>query len=127
MIDLVGSALLVGFFGDWGLQLISLIRGDIVGLKKYFEHHGSLASAFIASGMMGFFTLLYKLSGLPVNHLNLFIYGVILDIIFRFGGIMRSLNDTYYKHITLLNSMIWGGLPFNMALMTFTILKMILN
>lgn len=109
------SSFIIGFFGDLGLQLIAHVRGDIVGLSDYFKQHHSLESAFIAAGMMVGFTLLYQLSGLPVSWSNLFLYGVVLDVIFRNVNLMPSLTDTYYKHITPLNSMLWGGLPFVMS------------
>ena len=109
------KAFLVGFYGDLGLQIISKYRGNIVGLKNYFNQHGSLESMFIAGGMMYLFMLIYVWIGFEKNIIYLFIYGGILDILFRNLELFSSLNNTYYKNISPINSFIWGGLPFVMT------------
>jgi hypothetical protein len=114
LFSLENKAFFVGFCGDFGLQLISKYKGDIVGLKNYFKQHGSLESMFIAGGMMYLFALIYVWMGFPKKNIYLFIYGGILDIIFRNFGLSTSLNNTYYKNISPINSFIWGGLPFVM-------------
>jgi hypothetical protein len=102
---------LVGFFGDIGLQLIVHARGNLVGLKDYFELHSSLESACLAGGLMYGVSYIYDFFNLPIAIMPLFIYGGLLDIVFRQFGLMKTLNDTYYENINELNSFIWGGIP----------------
>lgn len=101
----------VGFMGDFLLQLIVDYRGDLAGLKKYFEQHGKLESMFIAGGMMYCFGYIFELSEFEKNYQNLFFYGGLLDIIFRQYGLFESLNDSYYKELNSFQSFIWGGIP----------------
>jgi hypothetical protein len=109
------KAFITGFVGDLGLQIIANKRGDIAGLKEYFEQHGGLESSFIASSMMYGFANLYERLGFDKNNINLFVYGASLDIMFRQFKIMKSLNNTYYKNTTPIQSAVWGGIPFLIA------------
>lgn len=106
----------VGFFGDALLQLICKIRGNIAKLKNYFALHGPLESLFIAGGMMYLFGFIYmkffvKVLHLTYNYLYLFLYGGILDIIWRQFNLFPSLKDTYYTANNPIQSFIWGGIP----------------
>ena len=107
---------LVGFFGDAFLQIIVLIRGNIANLKVYFQRHGRLESMFIAGGMMFLFGWVYtQLQALFSVSLNnnyyLFLYGGLLDIIWRKFALFPSLTYTYYKANNPIQSFIWGGIP----------------
>lgn len=108
--DYKTKAFFTGLIGDILLQLIVKYRGNFAGLKKYFEHHGVIASFFIASGMLYLFAFLYEYFNLPLNNYSLFLYGGLLDIIFRQFGLMKSL-DSYYSSMSPLNSFIWGSIP----------------
>ena len=105
------KAFFIGMGGDLALQVITKQRGDFAGLKEYYEIHGEIESLFIAGGMMFGFSYLYQLSGLPITNTNLFLYGGMLDVIFRNGKISKTLNETYYKNTTPLQSFIFGGIP----------------
>ena len=109
------KAFLIGFMGDCALQLYTETQGDLVGLKEYFKIHGGLESKFIAGGMMYLFAYIFELSGLPKTNVNLFLYGGALDVAFRQLKLMDSLNETYYKNISPINSFVWGGIPFVMV------------
>lgn len=109
------KAFLVGFFGDIGLQTISNQRGNIAGLKPYFEKHGSHESALIAAGLMFLWAWIWELSGLPQNNFLLFLYGGVLDILYRNLNLMPSLEHTYYDAMDPISSFAWGGLPFVFA------------
>jgi len=52
----------------------------------------------------------YELSGLPKNNLNLFVYGIALDVLWRQLKLMKSLDDSYYDVLSPLESGIWGGI-----------------
>ena len=110
------KAFIVGAIGDIGLQIIAQQRGDIAGLKTYFKQHGSTESVFIASGLMWGSARIYELTGLPLNPIYLGIYGGILDLGFRYGNIMPSL-DNYYKTMSVEKSMLWGAIPMIIPLM----------
>ena len=103
----------IGMFGDFLLQLISKLRGDIAGLKPYFELHGSLEAAFIAGGTMFIAAHIYNniLRLDTTNVITLFIYGGVLDIIWRQFHLMKTLDETYYKALNPILSFIWGGIP----------------
>ena len=108
----------VGFIGDFLLQMITKIRGNIANLKPYFNRHGSLEAMFIAGGMMYLFGHIYTTVIGPaepdlnvINLLKLFIYGGVLDIIWRQFNLFPSLKHTYYTANNQLQSFIWGGIP----------------
>jgi hypothetical protein len=107
--------LLVGGFGDLALQLL-LGTGllEFYGLKSYFQIHGSVESVCIAAGLMGSFSLLYEKSGEQKNLINLTLYGVALDLVFRIFRVMPSL-EGYYGELNYLWSGIWGAIPFMMV------------
>ena len=105
------TAFFVGLVGDILLQLITHLRGNFAGLKHYFYTHGKLESLFIASGIMFLFMYIYLSVGLPYSIIYLFIYGALLDLLFRYGNLFPSLEE-YYKVMSVRNSALWGGLPF---------------
>jgi len=112
MISLVGIACIVGFIGDFLLQLGSKsgLGGPTGwGLKDYFTQHGSVESLFIAGGMMSIFYVLYMLVLKP-NYLYLAIYGIILDFIFRKLNVFPSLKG-YYNYFGYFWSAVWGAIP----------------
>jgi hypothetical protein len=112
MISLVGVACIVGFIGDFLLQLgskLGLGGPTGWGLKDYFSQHGSIESLFIAGGMMTIFYVLYLLVLKP-NYLYLAIYGIVLDFIFRKLNVFPSLNG-YYKYFNYFWSAVWGAIP----------------
>lgn len=107
------GSLLVGFLGDLFLQWFFPSR---YGLEGYFKKHGPLMSMFIASGMMGVFSLLYVFLGLKLTILGVFIYGAILDLIFRFSPFLNPLLGEYYSTNGMGWTMLWGGIPFVLSL-----------
>ena len=102
---------IVGFISDALLQLICKIRGNIAKLKLYFLLHGPLESMYIAGGMMYSFGMIYTYFISKPNFIYLFIYGGMLDIIWRQFGLFPSLNYTYYTANNQIESFIWGGIP----------------
>lgn len=102
----------VGVVGDACLQLIVKMRGDFAGLRGYFEQHGPLESLCIAGGLMFALGWLYMImAGEPSNLLYLFIFGGLWDVAFRQLNLMPSLQHTYYKALTPVQSFVWGGIP----------------
>jgi hypothetical protein len=100
----------VGFIGDLILQIAT--RKGIINpfLKDYFDLHGSAESMTIGGGMMVFFYIVYLYSGLPLNYLNLAIYGIILDFIFRKTMVYKTLTG-YYDYLGYFWSAVWGAIP----------------
>jgi hypothetical protein len=97
---LIVIACIVGFVGDFLLQLFSKKFGmggpTGWGLKDYFSQHGSVEALFIAGGMMTLFYIIYLvILKLPVNYYYLAIYGIILDLLFRIFMIFPSLSGYY--------------------------------
>jgi hypothetical protein len=80
------------------------------GLKEYFEQHGPAESLFIAGGMMTLFYSTFMLTGLPINYVNLSMYGILIDLLFRKFMIFKSL-DGYYTYFNYLMSAIWIVIP----------------
>ena len=116
--DLLFIAFLTGFFGDAGLQLITKtgLAGDKGwGLKVYFDQHGTAEPLFTAGGMLTLFFGLYRLTGLKINYLNMFIYGILLDLAFRLFRIFPSL-DGYYDYLNYFWSGLWQGLVMCLVL-----------
>jgi len=110
--NLETQSFFIGFFGDLFLQFIVHVRGNIANLKMYFQLHGILESACIAGGMMFLFMYIYlKILKLKIDLYLLFIYGGILDIIFRQFNLMKTLQYTYYTANNQFESFIWGGIP----------------
>ena len=117
----VYASLVAGFVGDWLLQRLEPER---YGLAEYFLQHGPMESLFVAAGMMGVFSLIFvALFGEPaINQLLLlFLYGGVLDLIFRYGRLFSSL-DGYYQALSPPISFLWGGLPFLIAFVLSTLL-----
>jgi hypothetical protein len=97
---LISIACIVGFVGDFLLQLISKkfgIGGPTGwGLKDYFIQHGAVESLYIAGGMMALFYIIYLyILKLPVNYYYLALYGIVLDLLFRIFMIFPSLSGYY--------------------------------
>ena len=113
MSKLVGTAAVVGFIGDALLQLLVAngFGGSTGwGLKSYFQQHGRFEAMFAAAGMMAIFYVIYLALKLPLNWVALAVYGVILDLIFRWTKIFPSL-EGYYTQLNYLASAFWGAVP----------------
>lgn len=111
--NLVIIACFTGFVGDFLLQTgAKLGMGGPTnwGLKEYFEQHGPAESLFIAGGMMTLFYSTFMLTGLPINYVNLSMYGILIDLLFRKFMIFKSL-DGYYTYFNYLMSAIWIMIP----------------
>lgn len=108
--NILDKSFWIGFFGDLLLQIITIFRGDFAGLKNYFEIHGIFESLLIASGIMYVSTWLFLKTGLKMTFFNLFIFGGLLDVLWRVLNLMPSLK-TYYMSLNPLVSFIWGGIP----------------
>ena len=106
---------LVGIIGDIILQTWVKLAGDVVGLKSYFMEHGIVESLLIAGGLMYVVTIIYEQTKFKINYLNLFIYGIIIDLIMREFNLFPSL-DEYYKVLNYFESAILGGLPMILPL-----------
>lgn len=103
-------AFLVGFIGDALLQAGVNHLGYDWGLSGYFTQHGNLESMFIAGGMIVGFYIPYLLSDAPLKIQYLGLYGLLLDLLFRYTRLFPSL-DGYYSHFSILLSGIWGAIP----------------
>jgi hypothetical protein len=117
-------ACIVGFIGDFLLQTgVKMGLGGPTGwgLKGYFKQHGSTESLFIAGGMMSLFYALFLISGVRVNFLNLAVYGILLDFLFRIGMIFPSL-EGYYEFFNYFWSAVWGAIPLSMPFLIGTVL-----
>ena len=130
LLHLIGISCVVGFVGDALLQIAvkSLNLGGPTGwgLKPYFKQHGSVESLFIAGGMMTIFYVIFLyLIPLEINYMNLILYGILLDFVFRKLRIFPSL-DGYYKHLNYFWSGFWGAVPLIMPLGIFDLTNKIL-
>jgi hypothetical protein len=106
-------ACLTGFFGDSMLQYgVKNGMGGPTGwgLKDYFKQHGSGESLFIAAGMMTLFYSIFILLKIPLTYVNLAIYGVIIDLLFRKLMIFKSLKG-YYSYFSYFGSALWIIIP----------------
>lgn len=124
MIDLVSISFLVGFFGDLTLQLASPRLGGPTGwgLTPYFKQHGKAESLFIAGGMMALFFIIYLyVFRLPPNYVYLAIYGIVLDLLFRWFRIFPSL-DGYYGYLNYFWSGFWQAFSMILPLLVKDIL-----
>jgi hypothetical protein len=126
LLHLNGISCVIVFVGDSLLHLgakLNLGGPTGWGLKPYFKQHGSVESLFIAGGMMTIFYVIYLyLLPFQVNYINLAIYGIILDLIFRKTRLFPSL-DGYYKHLNYFWSGFWGAVPLMMPLFAFDLLS----
>ena len=110
---LITVAALVGVVGDFSLQILTKLIGGKTGwgLNSYFKQHGQAEAIFIAGGMMAMFYMVYiYVLRLPITVLNLAIYGVVWDLVFRMFKTFGSL-EGYYKHLNYFFSGLWGAIP----------------
>jgi hypothetical protein len=122
-VDLISTACLVGFGGDFLLQTgVNMGLGGPTGwgLKEYFAQHGSSEALFVAGGMMSLFYALYVNAGLPVNYKSLALYGIILDFVFRKLMIFPSLKG-YYEYFNYFWSAVWGAIPLILPLFMYNL------
>jgi hypothetical protein len=113
MKNIVAAAGLAGFFGDILLQTgsrMGLGGPTGWGLKEYFALHGSAEATCVAAGMMSLFMILYVATGLPITYVNLALYGILLDFLFRTFNIFPSLQG-YYEYFNYFWSAVWGAIP----------------
>ena len=128
--DLIAISCLTGFVGDAILQILTKkfkLGGETGwGLLEYFKQHGSIEALFIAGGMMTIFYVIFiKLfvkNGLKLNYINLAIYGIVLDLIFRKFMIFPSLKG-YYTSLNYFESGLWGAIPMILPLLIFNLVK----
>ena len=106
----ISIACFTGFIGDAMLQILtkfgSLGGKTGWGIIEYFRLHGAAESTFIAGGMMVLFYSLFMLTKLPMTYLNIAIYGVLLDLVFRIFMIFPSLKG-YYSYLNYFWSGFW--------------------
>ena len=126
-LHLISISCVVGFIGDALLQIggriLNLGGPTGWGLNPYFSRHGTAESLFIAGGMMTIFYVIYLyLLPFQVNYVNLAIYGIILDFIFRKTMLFPTL-DGYYKHLNYFWSAFWGAVPLMLPLLVFDLMK----
>jgi hypothetical protein len=110
---LLAIAIFTGFIGDATLQIwakMGLGGPNGWGLNKYFNQHGPAESLFVAGGMMGLFYATFMLTGLPVTYVNLSIYGIIIDLLFRKFMIFKSL-DGYYMYYSYFKTALFIAIP----------------
>lgn len=117
--NLLAIACLTGFTGDFLLQ--NGVKAGLGGptgwgLKGYFQQHGAAESLFIAGGMMTLFYVIFIASGLKVTFVNLAMYGVLLDLIFRKTMVFSSL-EGYYEYFNYFWSAVWGAIPMCIPLL----------
>jgi|AntAceMinimDraft_11_1070367.scaffolds.fasta_scaffold02230_5 hypothetical protein len=120
---LLSIAIITGFGGDALLQVMThygLGTESGWGLNSYFSQHGRIESTFIAGGMLGLFFVLYYITGLEFTVLNMLIYGILLDLVFRVFGIFPSLQG-YYEHLNYFWSAVWGAIPMILPLIIYKI------
>jgi len=126
MKNIIAIACIVGFIGDFLLQMGSKLGlGGTTGwgLKEYFSQHGGIESLFIAGGMMTIFYVIYiYLLKFKVNYINLAIYGIVLDFIFRKLNVFPSLKG-YYNYFNYFWSAVWGAIPLMLPYLIFNLLK----
>jgi len=115
--DLRTKAFFIGMIGDFILQQIVNYKGNFAGLKDYFKQHGVFESLCIAGGIMFISTYIYQQLKLPLKPLPLFIYGGILDVLWRQLNLMPSLEHTYYAALNPIQSFFWGGAPMLLILL----------
>lgn len=119
--NLLIKSFFIGFFGDALLQLIVRYytqKGrNFAGLHGYFAQHGVFESLCIAGGIMFLATFVFMKLKIPINMINLFIYGGLLDVLWRQLNLMPSLKNTYYATLNPVESFIWGGIPMLLILL----------
>jgi hypothetical protein len=113
MKNIVAAACITGFFGDILLQTgsrMGLGGPTGWGLKEYFAQHGGAEAPYISAGMLSLFFTLYLVTGLPITYMNLALYGILLDFLFRIFNIFPSLQG-YYEYFNYFWSAVWGAIP----------------
>lgn len=106
---LITIAFMVGLVGDMLLQIYTNNFGDGMGLKNYFEQHGKVESLLIGAAIVCFAYILYMVVlQLPLSYTNLFIYGILVDFVFRFTRFFPSLNE-YYDKLNIFQTAVIGG------------------
>jgi len=117
--NLLIAATFTGFFGDALLQLlVAAGAGGPTGwgLDAYFKHQGRAEAMFTAAGMLAIFFSIYILAGFPRTWVYLALFGVVLDLIFRWGNIFPSL-EGYYNALNYFWSAVWGIIPMVLPLL----------
>jgi hypothetical protein len=114
------SAFTVGFFADLALNYLTTTQDWKVGLKGYFKKHGVMESAFIAAAIMyASMWVGFTLHGVVTPQMDqgvfIFVFGLIIDNLFRFGNLMPSL-ECMYNALSIPTSMFWAGGPLLFAL-----------
>ena len=122
---LLSTAFFVGIIGDAILQLSVKLRPNlnIGGLRDYFKQHGIFESLLIAGGTMLIATWFFLKLKIPLTYFNLFVFGGVLDILWRQLNLMPSLKNTYYEALNPVESFIWGGIPMMMVLGAWKLLE----
>ncbi len=108
--DPLEVAFWVGFARDALLQIITYMRGNLAGLREYFQMHGRLEAMCIAAGTTWLALRLFIAIGLPFEPLPLFLWGAALDVMWRQAHMMKTLNRTYYRHMSWWWSIICAGI-----------------
>jgi len=120
MIDLITVAFLTGFTGDGVTQFSVNHLGFDMGLKNYFVQHGRVESLFIGGAIVALAYIIYiYVLNLPVTYTNLFVYGIVLDFIFRCTRFFPSLNEYYDKLNIFETSVIGGAIPAILPLLIY--------
>lgn len=120
---LLALSCITGFIGDIGLQVLTYLGfGGKTGwgLHEYFYQHGRVEAPFLAAGMMTLFYVIYLWLKLPITYVALGLYGILLDLLFRYGRIFPSL-DGYYKALNHVESGLWGAIPLMLPLFFYHI------
>jgi hypothetical protein len=116
MTELLVKSFFIGFIGDALLQIITAQKGNFAGLRDFYARHGIFESLCIASSIMFLSTWCYLKLGLPITYPFLFLYGGMLDVLFRQCNLMPTLQNTYYSALPWWLSFLWGGIPMMMVL-----------
>lgn len=122
---LITISSIVGLVLDFFLQLstryFNLGGKNGFGLKSYFLYHGTFESLCIASGMMVITFIIY-LYFLPfnVNYLNLAIYGILIDFIFRQTMIFKDL-ISYYKQFNYFWTALFSAITMMIPYMIYNL------
>jgi hypothetical protein len=112
MIDIVSLAFLTGFVGDAVLQIAVNKLGFDMGLRDYFVQHGRVEALFIGGAIVVLPYIIYiYLLNLPLTYTNLFMYGIVVDFIFRYTRFFPSLNEYYDKLSIPETTLIGGAIP----------------
>jgi hypothetical protein len=120
MIDLISVAFLTGFVGDAITQFSINNLGFDMGLKNYFKKQGRVEALFIGGAIVALAYILYiHVLNLPLTYTNLFIYGIVLDFIFRYTRFFPSLNEYYDKLSIPQTAIIGGSIPAMLPLFIY--------